>query len=319
MISPASTLVGDASRLDTPHLMTLPAQIVIFGASGDLTRRKLVPALARLAADGRVKQPFSILGVSRTVKTDEAFRNELAAALPESERRRPDALPACRRDRGLLELRRRGARPRQIGPTWVAREAGPVADGGLTLQFFPARLWWSSLASAIVFAMTCFPELGRARALESEVDRLVGTYRFVGGQKEIREVERAIDEAVDEMSFLIRGIARKRLKEPNLPTDEVQISLGNGKITISRSGQPAIAAPATGEVVTWRNPRNGNELEVTHRVTKAGALEQRLVGDRGVSTNLFSLSKEGRLVLKTTIDADKLPSTIRFSTTYARK
>ena len=36
--------------------MTQPSQIVIFGASGDLTRRKLVPALARLAADGRAKR-----------------------------------------------------------------------------------------------------------------------------------------------------------------------------------------------------------------------------------------------------------------------
>ncbi len=63
--------------------MTSPAQIVIFGASGDLTRRKLVPALARLAADGRAKRPFSVVGVSRSEKTDEVFRNELADAMPD--------------------------------------------------------------------------------------------------------------------------------------------------------------------------------------------------------------------------------------------
>jgi glucose-6-phosphate 1-dehydrogenase len=62
--------------------MTAPAQIVILGASGDLTRRKLVPALAQLAADGRAKRPFSVIGVSRSEKTDEVFRNELAAAMP---------------------------------------------------------------------------------------------------------------------------------------------------------------------------------------------------------------------------------------------
>ena len=72
--------------------MTAPAQIVIFGASGDLTRRKLVPALARLAADGRAKRPFSILGVSRSEKTDESFRSELAAAMPDSARTAFDAL-----------------------------------------------------------------------------------------------------------------------------------------------------------------------------------------------------------------------------------
>jgi glucose-6-phosphate 1-dehydrogenase len=62
--------------------MTQPAQVVIFGASGDLTLRKLVPALTRLAADGRTRHPFSVVGVSRTPKTDETFRNELAEAMP---------------------------------------------------------------------------------------------------------------------------------------------------------------------------------------------------------------------------------------------
>jgi glucose-6-phosphate 1-dehydrogenase len=66
--------------------MTSPAQIVIFGASGDLTRRKLVPALARLAADGRAKRPYSVVGVSRSDKTDELFRNELADAMPDAAR-----------------------------------------------------------------------------------------------------------------------------------------------------------------------------------------------------------------------------------------
>ncbi|UCE87111.1 MAG: glucose-6-phosphate dehydrogenase, partial [Deltaproteobacteria bacterium] len=66
--------------------MTSPAQIVIFGASGDLTRRKLVPALARLTADGRAKRTFSVVGVSRSEKTDEVFRNELADAMPDAAR-----------------------------------------------------------------------------------------------------------------------------------------------------------------------------------------------------------------------------------------
>ncbi len=62
--------------------MAHPAQIVIFGASGDLTRRKLVPALSRLAADERVNEAFSVIGVSRTEKTDTSFREELADAVP---------------------------------------------------------------------------------------------------------------------------------------------------------------------------------------------------------------------------------------------
>jgi glucose-6-phosphate 1-dehydrogenase len=62
--------------------MSAPDQIVIFGASGDLTRRKLIPALARLDADPRPPAGFSILGVSRSEMSDEQFRGQLAEGVP---------------------------------------------------------------------------------------------------------------------------------------------------------------------------------------------------------------------------------------------
>jgi len=61
-----------------PSPMSAPHQVVIFGASGDLTRRKLVPALARLDADARPPSGFSVLGVSRRKLSDEEFRQRLA-------------------------------------------------------------------------------------------------------------------------------------------------------------------------------------------------------------------------------------------------
>jgi glucose-6-phosphate 1-dehydrogenase len=63
--------------------VSTPAQIVIFGASGDLTRRKLIPALASLAAAGRPAEGFSVVGVSRREKSDEEFRAELRDELPQ--------------------------------------------------------------------------------------------------------------------------------------------------------------------------------------------------------------------------------------------
>jgi glucose-6-phosphate 1-dehydrogenase len=54
-----------------------PACIVIFGASGDLTQRKLAPALHSLACAGRLSPRTRILGVGRSETTDEAFRDRL--------------------------------------------------------------------------------------------------------------------------------------------------------------------------------------------------------------------------------------------------
>ncbi|MBK7951504.1 MAG: glucose-6-phosphate dehydrogenase [Deltaproteobacteria bacterium] len=66
--------------------MSSPPQVVIFGASGDLTRRKLIPAFARLDADPRLPSGFSILGVSRTELNTEQFRNQLAESLKPEQR-----------------------------------------------------------------------------------------------------------------------------------------------------------------------------------------------------------------------------------------
>jgi glucose-6-phosphate 1-dehydrogenase len=56
-----------------------PCAVVIFGATGDLARRKLVPSLFRLVRLGMIRPAFSIVGVARRPQTDEAFRTEMAA------------------------------------------------------------------------------------------------------------------------------------------------------------------------------------------------------------------------------------------------
>ncbi|MCC5831301.1 MAG: glucose-6-phosphate dehydrogenase [Phycisphaeraceae bacterium] len=51
--------------------------IVIFGASGDLTKRKLIPALYDLFVEGMMPERFAVLGSSRSEMSDEAFREHL--------------------------------------------------------------------------------------------------------------------------------------------------------------------------------------------------------------------------------------------------
>jgi glucose-6-phosphate 1-dehydrogenase len=58
-------------------LKPVSATIVIFGASGDLTRRKLVPALHTLSCEELLHPNVQIVGVSRSEYTDEAFRERL--------------------------------------------------------------------------------------------------------------------------------------------------------------------------------------------------------------------------------------------------
>ena len=60
-----------------------PCLAVIFGASGDLTRRKLIPALHALALEHRLPAGFTVLGVARRPMGDEEFRRQMLEAVTE--------------------------------------------------------------------------------------------------------------------------------------------------------------------------------------------------------------------------------------------
>ena len=78
--------------VDTPQSLSMPGledgrkaaepcTIVIFGASGDLTARKLIPALYHLYTEGQMPAPFRVVGFARREKTDESWREEMRLSL----------------------------------------------------------------------------------------------------------------------------------------------------------------------------------------------------------------------------------------------
>ena len=73
---------GDRKNLDT-------CSIVIFGASGDLTARKLIPALYHLFKENQMPATFRVVGFARREKTDAVWRQELRTALEQFSRTHP--------------------------------------------------------------------------------------------------------------------------------------------------------------------------------------------------------------------------------------
>src|SRR5512144_949633 len=61
----------------------LPTQIVIFGASGDLTQRKLIPSLFNLYCKKRLPEKYRIVGFGSTAFKDETFRKHLLYEMKE--------------------------------------------------------------------------------------------------------------------------------------------------------------------------------------------------------------------------------------------
>lgn len=69
--------------------VTEPCILVIFGATGDLTARKLMPALYNLAREGQLPPHFSCVGFARREKSHEEFRKEMHEAVSNFSRVKP--------------------------------------------------------------------------------------------------------------------------------------------------------------------------------------------------------------------------------------
>ena len=82
----AEVIGGDEGESPRPA----PCAIVIFGATGDLTGRKLAPALYNLMVDNLLPEPSVIIGVGRDPMTNEEFGNRMLRKVSEHSRREID-------------------------------------------------------------------------------------------------------------------------------------------------------------------------------------------------------------------------------------
>lgn len=73
--------IGKVGRAACEEISADPCCIMIFGASGDLTKRKLLPALFCLFRNGLLADGFFIMGLARSAMDDGAFRDQMAKAV----------------------------------------------------------------------------------------------------------------------------------------------------------------------------------------------------------------------------------------------
>jgi glucose-6-phosphate 1-dehydrogenase len=86
IVKPGDAAVNPLREGLTTRALPQPCSIVIFGATGDLTHRKLIPALYNLTADGELPPGTTVVGFARRPKTDDEFRSELEQTTKEFSR-----------------------------------------------------------------------------------------------------------------------------------------------------------------------------------------------------------------------------------------
>src|SRR5947209_1081776 len=91
-----STAVARGLSVENPlvegleRLPVQPTALVIFGATGDLAQRKLLPALYNLAHEGALPERFELVGVARSEHSDDEFRELARESILRFSRRQPD-------------------------------------------------------------------------------------------------------------------------------------------------------------------------------------------------------------------------------------
>lgn len=159
------------------------------------------------------------------------------------------------------------------------------------------------------------PAAVRERA-QPAADPYVGTYRFAPERS--ADVEQAIERGTEDLNFLIRGIARRRLRGTTQPYRTIRIQRSDGEIATIYDGREPIRSPADGRAVTWRR-EDGEVLQLSTR-ERDGALVQTFVAEDGTRENAFRVSDDGStLTLTVTVRSDRLPEPIVFDLVYGRE
>jgi glucose-6-phosphate 1-dehydrogenase len=110
-----------------------PTALVIFGATGDLARRKLLPAVYNLAHEGALPERFALVGVSRGDLTDEGYRAQAVESVRRFSRRPPDEAVLARLFAGIRYVR--GGFDDPSGYARLARTADALdAEAGIALN-----------------------------------------------------------------------------------------------------------------------------------------------------------------------------------------
>lgn len=130
-----------------------------------------------------------------------------------------------------------------------------------------------------------------------------GSYEFVPGESD--RIEEAIDRAVSHMNFLIRGIARRRLRGANEPIDRIEIRYPGDSVWISlRAGDPPIVSPRDGSFAEYR--RADGELLKVRTELSTGVVEQYFASDDGDKRMVYRTRPDGLLALEVEVLSERL-------------
>lgn len=142
-----------------------------------------------------------------------------------------------------------------------------------------------------------------------------GTWQFVPGQSE--DISQAVDKAVAHLNFLVRGIARNRLRGANQPISRIVIQYPDNDVYISfREDEPPTISPRSGEFVPYT--RADGEVVQVQTEFGNGTIRQFFDSDDGQKEHLYRLRPDGMMALEVTVFSERLREPFTYTWVFRR-
>jgi len=151
------------------------------------------------------------------------------------------------------------------------------------------------------------------------IQRFTGTYVYVGEDEERAAVARAVDRAVEDMSFLTRGFARSALMDRAAIRESYTIFFDEaGQVSVVSPGELPEVSPPDGTPVQVVN-RLGDESELTQQFIDSVLVQRGRTADGG-GTTAFELQPDGEtLLVHRTMESSQLSQPVKYTLTYRRR
>jgi hypothetical protein len=149
----------------------------------------------------------------------------------------------------------------------------------------------------------------------AHADRYTGSFRFVGGERQTRARDAAIDEVVAELNVLLRGIARTRLTATNPMPESLDIERQGDVLSIAIDGRKH-DAHLDGSKTKTRGIE-GNELRYHVEVGDV-RIRQVFHGEKERRINVLRLRGD-RIEMHVVIASPRLPKSLEYDLTFEKR
>ena len=165
----------------------------------------------------------------------------------------------------------------------------------------------------IAFLLVLIPSLAFAQGIPEGAMDYKATQSH---KKNAKIVKDGIENAIEDMSFITRPIARSRLKDSNLPFKTIKVVVKGDKVTIQHDKRKVITSPVSGAAIQWKR-EDGEVFKVTQAV-KPKLIVQTFYSEDGNKVLKYYFSEDyKKLTVNIVLKSPKLSGPLKYKLTYA--